>query len=221
MDSAFLVKFLEERRTPIIKKKYHSYLSYRGIKEDYIYILKEGVVKTSVIMRDGREFNFSYLKATDIVSLLRDEVSNYTDSPFNVRVETAEASFYRIPRVKFWTFVKEKKELQDYVRDYYRNKLSESMESQQYMMMNGKKGAVCSFLYKLMNQFGVEVEDGILIDFNVTNEDIAGFCGISTRNSVNRIIHDLKEEGVVEIHNQKLLILDKAYLEEFTGRESF
>lgn len=91
------------------QEKYHSYLSYRGIKEDYIYILKEGVVKTSVIMRDGREFNFSYLKATDIVSLLRDEVSNYTDSPFNVRVETAEASFYRIPRVKFWTFVKEKR----------------------------------------------------------------------------------------------------------------
>ena len=69
MNSEFLVKFLEERRTPIVKKKYHSYLSYRGIKEDYIYILKEGVVKTSVIMRDGREFNFSYLKAIDIVSL--------------------------------------------------------------------------------------------------------------------------------------------------------
>ena len=76
-----------------------------GIKEDYIYILKEGVVKTSVIMRDGRELTF-YLKAIDIVSLIRDEVSNYTDSPFNVRVETEEASFYRIPRVKFWNFVK-------------------------------------------------------------------------------------------------------------------
>ena len=143
MDSAFLVKFLEDRRTPIIKKKYHSYLSYRGIKEDYIYILKEGVVKTSVIMRDGREFNFSYLKATDIVSLLRDEVSNYTDSPFNVRVETAEASFYRIPRVKFWTFVKEKKELQDYVRDYYRNKLSESMGKKARFVFTYKSCAAC------------------------------------------------------------------------------
>ena len=38
---------------------------------------------------------------------------------------------------------------------------------------------------------------------------------------MNRIIHDLKEEGVVKIHNQKLVVLDKAYLEEFTGRESF
>ena len=111
MNSEFLVNFLEERRTPIIKKKYHSYLSYRGVKDDYIYILKEGIVKTSVIMHDGREYSFSYLKAIDIVSLIRDEVSNYSNSAFNVRVETDEASFYRISRVKFWNFVKEQKEL--------------------------------------------------------------------------------------------------------------
>ena len=73
--------------------------------------------------------------------------------------------------------MKNDQKLQDYVREYYRNKLSETIESLQYMTMNGKKRAVCSFLYKLMNQFGVEAEDGILIDFNVTNEDIAGFCG--------------------------------------------
>jgi CRP-like cAMP-binding protein len=138
-----------------------------------------------------------------------------------VRVETAEASFYRIPRVKFWTFVKEKKELQDYVRDYYRNKLSESMESQQYMMMNGKKGAVCFHLQKLCSLFGVEQDDGILIDFNITNEDIAGFCGISTRNSVNRILNELKREGVLDIRQQKIVILDIERIEEFIGRETF
>ena len=93
------------------------------------------------------------------------------------------------------------------------------MESQQYMMMNGKKGAVCAFIYKLVKQFGVQTEEGILIDFAVTNEDIAGFCGISTRNSVNRIIHDLKSEGVVEIKNQKIIVKDISYLADFTGRE--
>ena len=211
----YLIDFLEKENTPIIKKKKHMYLAYRGLEQAYTYVLIDGVVKTSIIMKDGREFNLEYVTPVDIVSLVRDEVSNYTSAPFNVRIESDEATFYRIPRIKFWEYVRDDKHLQDYIREYYR------IESLQYMTMNGKKGAVCSFLYKLMNQFGVEVEDGILIDFNVTNEDIAGFCGISTRNSVNRIIHDLKEEGVVEIHNQKLLILDKAYLEEFTGRESF
>ena len=206
----YLIDFLEKENTPIIKKKKHMYLAYRGLEQAYTYVLIDGVVKTSIIMKDGREFNLEYVTPVDIVSLVRDEVSNYTSAPFNVRIESDEATFYRIPRIKFWEYVRDDKHLQDYIREYYRNKLSETIESLQYMTMNGKKGAVCSFLYKLMNQFGVEVEDGILIDFNVTNEDIAGFCGISTRNSVNRIIHDLKEEGVVEIHNKKLIILDKA-----------
>ena len=216
----YLVDFLERQNTPVIKKKKHMYLAYRGLEQAYTYVLIDGVVKTSIIMKDGREFNLSYVTPVDIVSLLRDEISNYTSAPFNVRIESEEATFYRIPRTKFWEYVREDKQLQDYVREYYRDKLSETIESLQYMTMNGKKGAVCSFLYKLMMQFGVEKDEGTLIDFTVTNEDIAGFCGISTRNSVNRIIHDLKEEGVVEIHHQKLLILDKAYLEEFTGRES-
>lgn len=217
----YLIDFLERENTPIIKKKKHMYLAYRGLEQAYTYVLIDGVVKTSIIMKDGREFNLSYVTPVDIVSLLRDEVSNYTSAPFNVRIESEEATFYRIPRIKFWEYVREDKQLQDYVREYYRDKLSETIESLQYMTMNGKKGAVCSFLYKLMMQFGIEKDEGTLIDFTVTNEDIAGFCGISTRNSVNRIIHDLKEEGVVEIHHQKLLILDKEYLEEFTGRESF
>ena len=191
----YLIQFLEKENTPIIKKKKHMYLAYRGLEQAYTYVLIDGVVKTSIIMNDGREFNLDYVTPVDIVSLVRDEVSNYTSAPFNVRIESDEATFYRIPRIKFWEYVKNDQKLQDYVREYYRNKLSETIESLQYMTMNGKKGAVCSFLYKLMNQFGVETEGGILIDFSVTNEDIAGFCGISTRNSVNRIIHDLKEEG--------------------------
>ncbi len=45
--------------------------------------------------------------------------------------------------------------------------------------------------------------------FNVTNMRISqDFEEISARNSVNRIIHDLKE-GVVKIHNQKLVVLDQ------------
>lgn len=219
MDENYLVRFLEEHNAPIIKKKKHNYLSYHGLEESYTYVLKEGVVKTSIILKDGREFNLAYITPIDIISLLRDEVSNYTSAPFNVRVESEEASFYRVPRTKFWEYVKQDQQLQDYIREYYRKKLSENIESLQYMTMNGKKGAVCAFIYKLMKQFGVKTTSGMLIDFAVTNEDIAGFCGISTRNSVNRIIHDLKEEGVVAVKNSKIIVLDKGYLEDFTGRD--
>lgn len=78
MESDYLTAFLDRKKTPIIKKKRHTYLAYHGLEEAYTYVLKKGVVKTSIILKDGREFNLSYIVSPDIISLLRDEVSNYT-----------------------------------------------------------------------------------------------------------------------------------------------
>lgn len=72
MNSEFLLDFLEKNNTATITKKHHSYLTFCGLDEQYTYVLKEGVVKTSVILKDGREFNISYICAPDIISLLRD-----------------------------------------------------------------------------------------------------------------------------------------------------
>lgn len=147
---------------------------YYGLEQQDTYVLKEGIVKTSIILRDGREFNISYIKGPDIISLLKDEVSQYTSAPFNVRIESETATFYR-------------------------TKLTEAIFKQQLMTMNGKNGAVCAFIYQLIPIFGRKVKKGILIDFQVTNDDIAGFCGISTRNSVNRILRGLREQNVISM----------------------
>ena len=215
MDNEYLLNFLKEKNVATIKKKKHTYLTYYGLEQQDTYVLKEGVIKTSIILHDGREFNISYINTPDIISLLKDEVSQYTSAPFNIRIESDVATFYRIPRVLFWDYVSQNKKLQDYVNSYYREKLSEAIFRQQIMMMNGKTGAICSFLYQLIHLFGRKVEAGILIDFQITNDDIAGFCGISTRNSVSRIICKLKEEGIINIVNQKILILDVDYLKQY------
>lgn len=215
MGSNYLIKFLEEKDVPTVTKKRHTYLTYYGLEQQDTYVLKEGVIKTSIILRDGREFNISYIKGPDIISLLKDEVSQYTSAPFNVRIESDTAVFYRIPRVLFWEYVNQDTNLQDYVNSYYRNKLSEAILRQQLMTMNGKNGAVCTFIYSLIPLFGRKLKDGIIIDFQVTNDDIAGFCGISTRNSVNRILRGLREENIITMVNQKILILDEDYLKQF------
>ena len=44
---------------------------------------------------------------------------------------------------------------------------------------------------------------------------IAGFCGISTRNSVNRILRGLREANVITMVYQKILILDVDYLKQY------
>lgn len=215
MNSEYFLQFLKEKNMPVIEKKRHTYLTYYGLEQQDTYVLKEGVIKTSIILRDGREFNISYIKAPDIISLLRDQVSQYTSAPFNVRIESDVATFYRIPRVLFWDYVNQDKKLQDYVNSYYRDKLSEAIFRQQVMTMNGKNGAVCAFIYNLIPLFGRQVKKGIFIDLQITNDDIANFCGVSTRNSVNRILRGLREENVITMVYHKILILDVDYLKRY------
>ncbi|WP_296055876.1 Crp/Fnr family transcriptional regulator [uncultured Holdemanella sp.] len=213
--SEFVLDFFEGKNLATIEKKKYSYLMIDGHDQEDIYILKDGIVKTSIILSDGREFNIMYLKGFDILSLLKDEVKKVTSASFHIRIESGTAVFYRVNRKLFSKFLSENEALRDYVDTYYRKRLSESIYRQQLMTMNGKNGAVCAFIYYLVGLFGRKVKKGIFIDLQVTNDDIAGFCGVSTRNSVNRILRGLRQQGVITMVYHKILVLDVDYLKRY------
>jgi CRP-like cAMP-binding protein len=215
VDSRILSKYIDEHSFPVVVKKKKKYLIYEGLQDKYVYVLKKGVIKTSVISKDGREFNIEYINGLEIVSLLKDEYSQFIDAPFNIRVESDEAELYKINRVEFWRHINSNLELQNYVKDYYRIRLLRSMKKMQQMLMNGKFGAVCTQLYELYDMFGVVVEGkGILIDFVVTNEEIARFCGIASASSVNRMMQQLKELGAIEVKNRRIWIKNLDIIKE-------
>lgn len=207
MDSnAYLLHRLESWGYTLEERPRHTYLAYCGLDQPFTYVLAHGVVKTSIILKSGKEFNIAYLKGPSIISLLRDEVSAFTSAPFNIRVESERASFYKVPRVELWQNINSDSGLQQYVKEYYRQRWSESIRSQQLMAMNSKKGVVCGFLLNLAQKFGRTVSNGVMIDLVIPYEDIAGFCGISTRNSVNRIITELRQDGLLELRNRHFVI---------------
>ncbi len=111
------------------------------MEDSHTYILKEGTVKASVISNDGREFNLRYIKDLEIVSLLKDEYSQFIDSPYNIRVESEYAEFYRINRVRFWQNINQDPKLQHYVKEYYRYRLLYSMKKNAANAIKRKAGS--------------------------------------------------------------------------------
>lgn len=216
-DGAYLVSYFKRRGAPVARKHRREYLSYYGLGTSSVYVLVSGVVKASVIMREGREFNISYIAGPSPVSLLRDEASARAQAPFNVRVESTEATYLTIPRVDFWRCVNAEERLRDYVKEYYRASLDDALRRMRHLAMNGKTGAVGSLLYELARDFGEPCGDGTRIGLTVTNEDIAGFCGISSRNSVNRILRGFREAGVVATGGAdgEIVVLDPEYLSRY------
>ncbi|GEQ34162.1 MAG: Crp/Fnr family transcriptional regulator [Bavariicoccus seileri] len=214
MDNRALQQYVDRNNFPVIRKGYRKYLTFEGFEDSNSHILKSGIVKASVISNDGREFNLRYIKDLEIVSVLRDEYSQFIDSPYNIRIESESAEFYRINRVKFWRDVNEDPELQHYVKDFYRYRLLRVMKKMQQMLMNGKLGAVCTQLFELCDLFGLQTPDGILINFPITNEEIAKFCGISSASSVNRILQQLKKMSILTVKDHKILIIDMDHLKD-------
>ena len=214
MNKQILQDYLDDHSFPVIVRSKKKYLMYEGLQDSSAYILKKGIIKTSVISHDGREFNLRYITGLEIVSLLRDEYSKFIDAPFNIRVESPTAELYQIDRVQFWKDINQSPQLQNYVKEYYRVNLLQSMKKMQQMLMNGKFGAVCTQLYNLYETFGVQTKEGYLIDFVVTNEEIAHFCGITSASSVNRMMQQLRETGAIRIQNRKILIKDLQVIKE-------
>lgn len=135
----YLLRLLEEKEVNVVTQRRHSYVMYQGIESDYVYILKEGVAKISNIMRDGREFNIAYVTEPDFVSLLEEKQENGISALFNVRVESEEASFYRVQRQEFWKWVMSDLTLFRIVDDFYQRRLAMNLELLQKMTINGKK----------------------------------------------------------------------------------
>lgn len=216
MEHRILQQYIEKNNFPIIQKGYHKYLTFESIEDDYTYILKEGVVKQSVLSKYGMEFNLRYLTGLAITSVLNEGFSQKTGEPYNVRVESPTATFYKVNRAQFLKDIQQNLDLQGYVKDFYHSRLQKSMKKMQCMLTNGRIGAISTQLFELINLFGITQENGhIYIDFIITNEELGKFCGISTASSVNRILKQLKKEGIIHIKNQHIIITDLDKLQEY------
>lgn len=79
------------------------------------------------------------------------------------------------------------------------------------LLLHGKKGALYSTLIRLSNSYGIQTEQGILIDVALTNQELANFCGM-TREVVNRMLGELKERDVLSFSKGKILIHAIEYL---------
>src|SRR5699024_11744779 len=68
-----------------------------------------------------------------------------------------------------------------------------------------------STLIRMTNSYGVQTPDGILIDLPLTDQKIGSFSATS-RESVNRMLNELKRDGIISVKNGYITVHDLSYL---------
>lgn len=174
-----------------------------------LYIIRSGRIQISKITPDGLELALRICSQNDIVG----ELTLFTDRAKYlltakvledgevavINKEDLEKKLFENSALAF--------EFMKWMSDHFRRTQTKIRD----LVLHGKKGALYSTLIRMTNSYGVKKERGILIDIPLTNHELGAFCGTS-RETVNRMLNELKRNGILSIAKGKITILDLAYL---------
>jgi CRP-like cAMP-binding protein len=194
-----------------------AYLFQEGSAATELFFIQSGKVQVSKVISDGRELTLRMCSDGDLVG----ELSLFSHSPthtLNAKVvEGGEVAVIYLNdleeklaknHVLALEFIKwlslEHRKTQTKFRD---------------LILHGKKGALISTLIRLANSYGIKKKDRIVINANLTNQELANFCGTS-REVVNRLLSELRKNNVISVDKGIITIFDLDYLRKENGCEN-
>lgn len=187
------------------------YLFRQGDAVTDLYLIRTGQVLITKTTPDGRELSLRFLGPGDLIGevLVTDASTQYlVDAKVT---EEATLAVYRQDVLK-QTLKQDADALLDilnYTQLMYRKDQTKFRD----LVLHGKKGALYSTLIRLSNSYGQKQADGIHLTQSFTNQELANFCATS-RESVNRLLSDLKKQAVISEKNQQLIIHDLDFLKQ-------
>lgn len=200
-----------------IKTEKNQYLYQEGKVANELYLILSGKVQISKITSEGRELALRICGENDICG----ELTLFTDAPrylLNARViDEGEVAVINkdVLEKKMFQNSALAYEFMKWMSDHFRKTQTKFRD----LLLTGKKGALYSTLIRMTNSYGVQKEDGILIDLPLTNQQLGDFCGTS-RESTNRYLNELKRDSIVSFEKGKIKIYDLQYLKNEIGCEN-
>jgi CRP-like cAMP-binding protein len=173
---------------------------------DYVYWVREGRLRVTRVSGDGRELTFRHLGPGD---MLGDEC--LADRPKrNDYAEALEPSTLCLMRTDdFRRAAREEAELACAVTVRLSQRVLELEQILAETVFETVMRRVCFTLLRLSSRGGQRRTASL----NITHQEVANLVG-ATRETVTVVLHGLRGNGVIELANRRLKILDMAALRQ-------
>ncbi|MGD7022647.1 Crp/Fnr family transcriptional regulator [Rossellomorea vietnamensis] len=187
------------------------YLFQEGETAKELYLVKSGKVQIGKVIPDGRELSMRICSNGDVIG----ELTLFCDeSTYMLNAKVMEDSeVYILSKQIFEENLSNKPQLTVEWLKWVQLQSRKNQTKFRDLILHGKKGALYSTLIRLTNSYGKSVDEGILIDYPMTNQELANFCGTS-REVVNRMLSELRKEKIVIVDKNKIIVHDLDYLKK-------
>ncbi|MCM3748608.1 Crp/Fnr family transcriptional regulator [Paenibacillus pasadenensis] len=189
------------------------FLFWEGEAADKLIFVLSGKVKLRKSTEDGKEFILSILQSGDLIG--GPEAGRHSVYGFSAEV-AEEATIGVLPWMDLEKLLMASGELA--MRWMNGMALQQRIAESKFrdLLLYGKPGALASTLIRLANSYGVLRKDGMEIGLRLTNAELAEFIG-TTRESVNRMLASMKDDGIITVRNGLITIVDQAALRRICG----
>ncbi|PKD16795.1 hypothetical protein APR41_08305 [Salegentibacter salinarum] len=200
------LKSYMEIKGELINLDKHTILFRENRHSSFIYLIKQGLVKTSRMDQLGKELITGVYRKNDLLGLY-----GFHKNPVATEMATTlePSEFYRILHTEFREILQKNQELSLDLAQYLTDTVL-ALKSQLLEM------AYASVLKKTSNtilQFKDELQNPEFKGLNISRTDLASMAGISTESFI-RSLSSLKKEGIIAIKGKKINILKPDKLQE-------
>jgi CRP/FNR family transcriptional regulator len=207
---------LEKISRIIIYRKYRKgmIIFMEGEPGDELYFVKEGRIKLAKLLMDGREQILHFVQKGEVFA----EILLFDGGSFPATSEVMEdAEIGIIRNADLDKLLREYPDIAIKLLKVMSKRLRRAQLQIRDLALKDTFGRMASTLLKLAGEYGV-VKDGIvIIDFSLSQQELANLIG-SSRETVARILSDFKRQKLISVNRQKISILNKNGLLEWSER---
>ncbi|MGR3179644.1 MAG: Crp/Fnr family transcriptional regulator [Candidatus Anammoxibacter sp.] len=175
---------------------------------DAMYLIIKGSVKLTLFNEDGKILVLSTLSQGDFfgeLSLLDDKLRSCTV------IVASDCELFILTRTLFFALIKESPAMTFSILKEMTVRLRKASSKMGSLALLDVYGRIVQLLYEIANDVGEVTEDGYVIDKLPTHEELANIVG-ATRESVSRVISNIKKTGLLKYSKDRKILLRKKIL---------
>ncbi|HUC91685.1 MAG TPA: Crp/Fnr family transcriptional regulator [Paenibacillus sp.] len=185
-----------------------------GGDKEAVYFIQTGLVKTYKTDENGHQHIVSFLKKGDMFP----HTGLFNSNPYPATAEAiVPAVLIALPVRPFEQFLSSRPGVAIKIMSVLSEKINELQKKLQELTGQDVQNRGQMFLIKLAENYGKEVDGQIRISIPMTHQDFANTIG-TTRETVSRLLNQLRKDGIIEISRAGFVIYDLEALKQWNEK---
>ncbi|MGO4888446.1 Crp/Fnr family transcriptional regulator [Anaerobacillus sp. MEB173] len=182
-------------------------------KASAIFFINKGKVRLSKCTSDGKEITLGIRMSGQMFA----EVALFAKSEMTYPATATileQGSVSYIQNEDLEKFISNRPDLAMEIFRVMADRLRAAQTTLRDVVLYGNLGSLASTLLRLAKEYGEQTSTGVKINLKLTNQDLGNFFG-ATRESVNRMISNLKGKDILSVNKGYITIHEVDELKSF------